>query len=460
VLERFFKLQEMGTTPGTEVRAGLVTFMTMSYIIFLQRGLLGSPAPVGAGMDPGAVVVVTCLASAVGCLVMGLLANYPVGLAPGMGENFFFVTVAGMTVAGHIVGWRVALTATFISGAFFLLLSAFRFRERIFDAVPDGPKHAIAVGIGLLIAFSGFQKAGIIVGDPLAQVRLGSLDRPETLLAIFGLIVTAVLWARGVRGAFLFGIIATAVLGVATGLLSLQGFASLPPSIEPVAFKLDFPGTLNLTMLPVVLIFLFMVLFDTVGTLIGVGDQAGLMKEGKLERAGEALMADAIGTTFGAALGSSTVTSYVESAAGVAEGGRTGLTAVTVGLLFILTVFFTPIVELIGGGTMVTHTLAVGTQQMEVQVLLLPVVAPVMILVGCLMASGVGNIAWKDPTEALPAFLVILGMPLTMNIANGFALGFVAYPLVKFASGRGREVSWLVYALGVVFLLYFIFLRH
>jgi AGZA family xanthine/uracil permease-like MFS transporter len=213
-------------------------------------------------------------------------------------------------------------------------------------------------------------------------------------------------------------------------------------------------------MLPVVLIFLFMVLFDTVGTLIGVGDQAGLMKEGKLERAGEALMADAIGTTFGAALGSSTVTSYVESAAGVAEGGRTGLTAVTVGLLFILTVFFTPIVELIGDGTMVTHTLAVGTQQMEVQVLLLPVVAPVMILVGCLMASGVGNIAWKDPTEALPAFLVILGMPLTMNIANGFALGFVAYPLVKFASGRGREVSWLVYALGVVFLLYFIFLRH
>lgn len=460
MLERIFRLREMGTTAGTEVRAGLVTFMTMSYIIFLQRGLLGSPAPAGAGMDPGAVVVVTCLASAVGSIVMGLVANYPVGLAPGMGENFFFVTVAGMTVAGEVVGWRVALTATFISGALFLILSVFRVRERIFDAIPHGLKHAIAVGIGLLIAFSGLQKAGVIVGDPLAQVRLGSLDRPETLLALFGLVVTAMLWARGVRGAFLLGIVVTTLAGSLTGLLSPQGLAGLPPSIEPIAFKLDFPGTLNLTMLPIVLVFLFMVLFDTVGTLIGVGEQAGLMRDGRLERAGEALLADAVGTTVGAAMGSSTVTSYVESAAGVAEGGRTGLTAVTVGILFVLTIFFTPLVEMIGGGTMITHTLAVGGEQLEVQVLLLPVVAPVMILVGCLMASGVGNIEWKDPTEALPAFLVIVGMPLTMNIANGFAMGFVAYPLMKVAAGRGKEVSWLVYLLGVVFLLYFIFLRQ
>lgn len=449
-----------GAKISTEIRAGLVTFMTMSYIIFVQRAVLGGPPPSGAGMDPGAVVVVTCLASALACFVMGLVANYPIALAPVMGENFFFVTVAGMTVAGQVVGWRVALTATFISGALFLALSAFRVREHIFEAIPEGLKYAISVGIGVFIAFIGMQKAGIIMGDPLTQVTLGPLSRPETLLALFGLAVTSSLWARGVRGAFLIGILITTLAGLAFGLVTFHGLVSAPPSIAPIALQLDFPGTLKLAMLPVVVIFLFMVLFDTIGTLIGVGEQAGFIKNGRMERAGRALLADAVGTTAGAAMGSSTVSSYIESAAGVAEGGRTGLTAITAGAMFLLAIFFTPLVEMIGGGNLITHTLQLGPQQIEVQIVLLPIIAPVMILVGCMMAAGVRKIEWKDPTEALPAFLVIVGMPLTYNIANGFALGFVAYPLLKLAAGRGREVSPLVYVLGIIFLAYFAFLRH
>jgi len=460
MLERFFGLSSRGTTVPTEIRAGVVTFMTMSYVIFVQRAVLGGPPPQGAGMDPGAVVVVTCLASALACFVMGLVANYPIALAPVMGENFFFVTVAGMTVAGQVVGWRVALTATFIAGALFLVLSVFHIREAIFDAIPVSLKYAISVGIGLFIAFIGLQRAGVIVGDPLSQVRLGPLDRPETLLALFGLLVTAVLWAREVRGAFFLGIAITTAAGLGFGLVTFHGVASLPPSIAPIAFQLDFGRTLNLAMLPIVLIFLFMVLFDTIGTLVGVGDQAGLMKDGKLERAGKALFADAVGTTAGAAMGSSTVSSYIESAAGVAEGGRTGLTAIVSGVMFLLAILFTPLVEMIGGGNMVTHTLELGGQSLDVQILLLPVLAPVMVLVGCLMVSGVRKIEWSDPTEALPAFLVIIGMPLTYNIANGFALGFVSYPLMKLAAGRGREVSAIVYVLGGIFLLYFIFLLH
>lgn len=460
MLERLFGLEAHGTSAATEIRAGVVTFMTMCYIIFVQRAVLGGPPPAGAGMDPGAVVVVTCLASALACFVMGFVANYPIALAPVMGENFFFVTVAGMTVAGEVVGWRVALTATFISGTLFLLLSFFRVREHIFEAIPESLKFAISVGIGFFIAFIGLQKAGIIIGDPLSQVTLGPLSRPETLLSLFGLAVTAALWARKVRGAFLIGIAATTLAGLLFGLVTFQGVVSSPPSIAPIALQMDFERTLNLAMMPIVIIFLFMVLFDTIGTLIGVGEQAGLIKDGKLERAGKALLADAVGTTAGAAMGSSTVSSYIESAAGVAEGGRTGLTAITAGVMFLLSILFTPLVEMVGGGTLITHTLAVGPQKIDVQLVLLPVIAPVMILVGCLMASGVRKIEWKDPTEAFPAFLVILGMPLTYNIANGFALGFVSYPLIKLAAGRGREVSVLVYLLGLVFLAYFVFLRH
>jgi len=460
MLNRLFGLRAHGTTAATEVRAGIVTFMTMCYIVFVQRALLGGEPPIGAGMDPGAVVVSVCIASALACFVMGLVANYPVALAPCMGENFFFVAVAGMTVGGELVGWRVALTAVFIAGAMFLVLSTLRLRERVFDAIPEGLKYAIAVGIGLFIALIGFQKAGVIIVDPFTGVTLGSLHEGPTLLALFGLAMTAILWARGVRGAFLIGIVLTTVAGLPFGLVTYHGLASPPPSIAPIAFQLDFPGTLRATMLPVIIIFLFMVLFDTVGTLIGVGERAGLIRHGKLERAGQALFADAIGTTAGALIGSSTVSSYIESAAGVAEGGRTGLTAVVVGVLFLLTMFFTPLVEMIGGGVAVSRSFGVGPGAGEIQYVLLPAVAPVMILVGCLMASVVRKIEWDDPTEALPAFLVIVGMPLTYNIANGFALGFISYPLLKLVTGRGREASWLVYVLGVLFIWYLAFRGH
>jgi AGZA family xanthine/uracil permease-like MFS transporter len=459
VLERLFALERHGTTISTEVRAGVVTFMTMSYILFVQRGLLGSPPPAGAGMDPGAVVVAACLASAAACLVMGLGANYPVALAPGMGENFFFVTVAGLSIGGTVLGWPVAMTATFLAGALFLVLSFFRVREYVFQAVPEGLKYAIAVGIGVLIAFFGLQKAGIVVGEPFAQVTIGRFDRPETQLALFGLLVTTILWVRRVRGAFLLGIVVTTLAGWAFGLVHYHGFFSLPPSPAPVAFHFDFARTLTVGLVPVLIVFLFLDLFDTIGTLIAVGEQAGLMKEGRLENAGRALLADAVGTVVGASLGSSTVTSYVESTAGVAEGGRTGLTAVVAGLCFLLALFCYPLVEMVGGGVTVTQVLAVGPDRLEIPFLLIPTVAPILILVGCLMMRGVTRIDWHDPTEALPAFLVILGIPLAFNIATGIALGFIAWALTKTAAGRAREVSPLVYALALLFLAYFLFVR-
>ena len=459
MLERLFALKAHDTTAGTEVRAGVVTFMTMSYILFVQRGLLGAPPPAGAGMDPGAVVVAAALASAAACLVMGLGANYPVALAPGMGENFFFVTVAGMSVSGAVLGWRVALTATFLAGLLFLALSLFRVRERVFHAVPEGLKYAIAVGIGVLIAFFGLQKAGIVVGEPFSQVTLGRLDRPETLLALFGLLVTAILWARRVRGAFLLGIVITTLAGWAAGLLQWHGLFALPPSPAPLALQFDFARTLSLAVVPVLVVFVFLDLFDTIGTLIAVGDQAGLLREGRLENAGRALLADAVGSVVGASLGSSTVTSYVESAAGVAEGGRTGMTAVVAGLCFLVALFFYPLVEMVGGGMTVTHVLAVGPERIEVPFLLIPTVAPVLVLVGCLMMRGVTRIDWHDPAEALPAFLVILGIPLSFNIATGIALGFITWVLLKAVTGRWREVSPLVGVLALLFLLYFLFVR-
>jgi AGZA family xanthine/uracil permease-like MFS transporter len=443
-LERRFLLADHGTSVTTEVRAGIVTFMTLCYILFVQRAVLGGAPPHGAGMDPDAVVVAACLASALATLVMALAANYPLALAPCMGENFFFVSVAATAVGG----WRTALAAVFVSGAVFLLLSAFRFREKIIAAVPESLKYAISVGIGLFIAFIGLQKGGLLASDPFTFVKLGPLHSPVALLTAFGLLVTAGLYVRRVPGAFLWGMLATTGAGLATGMVHFSGFFSLPPSIGPVFLKLDLAGLLSVKMIPVVLIFLFMVLFDTVGTLIGVANQAGLLENGQLPRAGRALLADAVGTTAGAAMGSSTVSAFIESSAGVAEGGRTGLTSVVTALCFLGAMFCTPLVAMVGGGVVQEGTVY------------LPVIAPVLIVVGSLMAKSVKEIEWSDPTEALPSFLVILGMPLTFNIANGFALGFVSYPLLKLLSGRWREASPLVYVLGVLFLLYFAFLSH
>jgi AGZA family xanthine/uracil permease-like MFS transporter len=431
VLERLFRLREHGTTPRAELRGGIVTFLAMAYVIFVNPGVLSN-----AGMDFGAVMVATCVSAAAATALMGLLANYPIALASGMGENFFFVAVATGTVTGTAVGWRAALAAVFASGVLFLGLGAFRVRERIFEAIPSSLKDAIGTGIGLLVAFIGLKEAGLIVAAPGTLVRLGHLGSPSTLLALGGLVLTVGLHVRGNPGAVLFGMLATAAAGLALGLIPFTGIFGRPPSIAPVLFKLDLPALLNPSMAPVVMVFLFMALFDTVGTLVGVGSQAGLVRDGKLARAGRAFVADASGTTLGALLGTSTVTAYIESSAGVTAGGRTGLSAIVTAVLFLLALFFGPAVKMIGGGVSGFH----------------PVTAPALILVGALMNRS-RYIAWEKPDEAFPAFLVVLGIPLTFSIADGLALGFIAYPILKLVSGKAREVHPFLYAIAGLFVL-------
>ncbi|HME92217.1 MAG TPA: NCS2 family permease [Myxococcaceae bacterium] len=427
-----FKLAERGTAAATEIRAGLTTFLTMAYVIFVQPAVLSA-----AGMDFGAVMAATCVASALASFVMALASDYPVALAPAMGENFFFVAVATGVATGQAVGWRAALAAVFASGILFLLLGAFRFRERIFEALPPGIKHAIGVGIGLFIAFIGLKEGGLVVAAPGSLVRLGKLSSPPALVCIAGLVVTSALLARRVRGAILAGIAAAALVGAALGVVKFQGVVAPPPSLAPVAFQLDLRALVSATMLPVVAVFFFMVLLDTVGTLVAVEAQAGLLRDGKLERAGRAFLADAVGTTAGALLGTSTVSAYIESSTGVAEGGRTGLTAVVTGLCFLLALFFHPLVEALGGGFSGLH----------------PVTAPALLIVGSLMARGVREIPWDDPVEAIPAFLLAVGMPLTFSIADGFALGFISYAALRLLSGRWRGVSPLVYVMALLFVL-------
>lgn len=443
-MERLFKLRENSTTVRTEVRAGVVTFMAMAYIIFVQPAVMA-----GAGMDFGAVMVATCLSSALATLVMAFVANYPIALAPCMGENFFFVMVATGAVTGAAIGWQATLAAVFISGVLFLLLSFFKIREKIFESVPSSLKSAISVGIGLFIALIGLKNGGIIVPDPATMVALGDLTAQPTLLALGGLLLISVLLSLKMKGSLLIGLVVTAIAGIPLGIVQYCGIVDTPPSLAPVLLQLDFKSLLNITMLPVIAIFLFMVLFDTIGTLIGVGQQAGLMTEGKLPRAGRALLADAAGTTAGALMGSSTVSSYIESAAGVSEGGRTGLTGVVTAVLFLLAIFFFPVVRMVGGGFEVVEG-----------VFLYPVTAPVLIIVGYFMAGGVTNIPWDDPTEALPAFITILGIPLTYNIAYGIALGFISYALIKPLSGQGKEVPLLVYIMAALLIVLFLLRIH
>jgi AGZA family xanthine/uracil permease-like MFS transporter len=404
----------------------------MSYIIFVQPAVLSQ-----AGMDFGAVMAATCIASALAIFVMGFYANYPIALAPGMGENFFF---AYGVVLGMGVSWQIALGAVFLSGVAFLLLSLFRLREMVIEAVPRGLQHAIAGAIGLFIAFIGLQQAGLVVGSPGSLVQLGDVRQPPALLALGGLLISGTLLIRRVRGALLWGMLTTALLGVSCGLIEFRGLVSAPPSLAPTLFQLDVKGALALPV--VTLIFLYMVLFDTVGTVIGVSDQAGFLKEGRIPRVERVLISDAIGTTLGAALGTSTVTSYIESNAGVAEGGRTGLANMVTGLLFLLALFFLPLVQMVGGGCAV-----------EGGRVLYPVTAPVMILVGFMMMKSISRIAWNEASEGIPAFLTLVGMPLTYNIAHGLAFGFISYPLLKLLSGQGRQVHLLVYVLGLLLLL-------
>lgn len=441
LLNRLFKLEEHGTTIGTEIRGGVVTFLTMSYIIFVQPAILSQ-----AGMDFGAVMAATCISSAVAIFLMGLLANYPIALAPGMGENFFFTYTV---VLGMGISWQVALGAVFISGVAFILLSAVRLREMVIEAIPPSLQHAIAAAIGFFIAFIGLQQAGIVVGNPGSLVQLGDITRPPVLLALAGIIITSVLVVRKIQGAILWGMVVTAVLGLPFGLVKFHGIISAPPSLAPTFLKMDPVGAWNMGLATVILVFLFMVLFDTVGTVIGVSTQAGYLKNGKLPRAGRVLMTDAIATTLGAALGTSTVTSYIESSSGIAAGARTGLANMMTGTLFLLSLFFVPLVQMIGGGV----EIADGK-------FLYPITAPVLILVGCMMATSLLKINWQEWSEAIPAFLTMIGMPLTYNIAHGLAFGIISYPLLKLLGGKGKEVSWLMYLLGLVFVLRYALMKN
>lgn len=430
-IHRFFRLKENNTTIRTEFIGGLTTFMTMSYIIFVQPAILSV-----AGMDKGAVMVATCISSAIATLLMGLLAKYPVALAPAMGHNIFFAVIVCGTMG---YSWQVALGAVFISGMIFIGLSVIGVWEVLVEAVPDSLKHAIAVGIGLLIALIGLEYGGLVVATPGVLIGIGNLTSKPVILVLFGVVCTSVLMALRVPGAILLGIIATALAGIPAGVVKYHGFLSAPPSLAPTIFKLDILGALNLGLLTVIFTFFFLDLFDTMGTLIGVSGPAGFLKKGKLPRVNQAMFSDAVGTVGGALLGTSTVTSYIESTTGIAQGAKTGLANVFTSILFMAALFFSPLAEMIGG------------EYMHEGLALHPVIAPPLIIVGCLMMTCVSFIPWKDITEAIPAFLTIIIMPFTVSITEGIAFGFISYSILKLAAGKGKQVHWIIYAFSILF---------
>jgi AGZA family xanthine/uracil permease-like MFS transporter len=438
LLDARFRLSANRTTVRTEVLAGVTTFLTMAYIIFVQPAVLSA-----AGMDFGAVLTATCLATALATVLMALLANYPIAVAPAMGHNFFF---AYSVVLGMKVPWRIALGGVAIAGLVFILTAGIGLRERLITAIPASLKHAIAAGIGLLIAAIGLQWAGLIVASPGTLVTLGSLHTRPAALAVVGLLLSAILMARKVPGAFLWGILASTAIGLPLGLVQFQGVVGAPPSITPTLLQLDIAGAFAPGMVAVIFVFFFLALFDSVGTLVGVGQQAGFIHDGVLPRARQALLADAIGTVAGAALGTSTVTAYIESGAGIAAGGRTGLASLVTAALFLLSLLFYPLVRMVGGG----YTAGGAT--------LYPVIAPPLILVGTMMIGGLRHVAWDDPTEAIPAFLTLVMMPLAVSITEGVAFGVVSYAALKLAAGRRAEAHPLVYAFALLFVARYLFL--
>jgi len=486
MLDRFFGLSRHGTTVRTELLAGLTTFLTMAYIIFLQPAILsGRLSGQDTGMDFYAVTVATCVSAAVATAIMALYARYPIAQAPGMGENFFFLltvlpaaatmirqqVAAGTLAPGETSDWRVALGVVFVSGVLFLLLSLCGLRQVLLDTTGPSMRHAMAGGIGLFIATIGLKNSGLIVilrgvrpeMDTLAMNH--QLASPDLIVFFFGLLLTAGLCARRVPGAIFWGIVAAAILSVAlkeglpytpdgiaqsevvtkSMLMSPGGFevaetlVSEPPSMEPTFFKLDVIRALSWPMIPLVLIFLFMVVFDTLGTLVAVAERAGLMKDNQLPRARQAFLSDAAASVVGAVCGTSTVTSFIESTAGVQQGGRTGLTALTTAVLFVLALFFSPIIKMVGSYP--------------------PITAPALVVVGSMMMMSIAKIEWSNFAEAMPAFLIVVGIPLSYSIADGLALGFISYPIVKLISGQGRDVKWPMYVIAAVLVAYFAAIR-
>jgi AGZA family xanthine/uracil permease-like MFS transporter len=440
IINDYFKLEELNTNIRIEIIAGITTFMTMAYIIFVNPAMISQ-----TGMDFGSAMMATCISAALSTILMGIYANYPIALAPGMGENAFFTFTVCITMG---ISWQVALGCVFIEGIIFIFLTLTKIRQALIDSIPASIRYGTACGIGMLIAFVGLIDSGIVTKHPSTLVTLGDLTSVPTLLSVFGLIVTGVFLVKNIKGAILWGILITALLGIPLGVVKYQGFISLPPSMSPTFFKMDIPGALNLGLLSIVFIFLFMDIFDTVGTLAGVGEIGGFMRAGKLPRAGKAMMTDAIGTCIGAVCGTPTVTSYIESASGISSGGRSGFASIITGLLFFASLFFYPLIKMIGG----------GYQALDGS-LLHPVTAPALIIVGSMMLHSIIKIDWKDYSESIPAFLVIITMPLTFSIATGIAMGFVSYSALKLFTGKGKDVSWLVYLLSVLFILRFAYLK-
>lgn len=440
-MKRYFQFEELGTNYKREFLAGLTTFLSMAYILFVNPATLSLSAvpnlPAGVGMDKGAVFVATALAAAVGSLIMGIFARYPIALAPGMGINAFFAYTVILTMG---IPWQTAIAGTLMSGLIFIALTASGFREKIINAIPVELKHAVAAGIGLFIAFIGFQNAGLIVKNEAVLVGLGDLTKGTTLLAIFGVFVTVILMTRKINGAVFFGMVLTAIVGMITGLIHAPtSIIGSIPSIQPTfgVALIHFGDIFTAKMLVVILTFFFIDFFDTAGTLVAVANQAGLIKDNKLPRAGRALFADASATVIGAIFGTSTTTAYIESSAGVAAGGRSGFTAVVSAGFFLLALFFSPLLSVVTAS----------------------VTAPALIIVGILMVSSLGEIDWKKFETAVPAFFTIIAMPLTYSIATGIAIGFIFYPITMVVKGRGKEVNPIMYVMAVIFVLYFIFVR-
>ncbi|GAB6099973.1 NCS2 family permease [Halanaerocella petrolearia] len=432
LLDSLFNLEEHNTDVRTEVMAGITTFMTMAYIIFVNPSIVSK-----TGMPIEAVMIATAMSSAFATLCMAFLANYPFALAPGMGINAYFTYTV---VLGMGLSWQEALGAVFISGLIFIVLTLTKVRKRIINAMPTNLKSAISAGMGLFIALLGMENAGIVVNSKATLVTLGDLTTPATLLAIVGIIITVLLMAKEFKGSILIGIVITTALGIPFGVVEAPEALIKVPALadwKPVMFQADIGGALDVGLFTVIFSFLFVDMFDTAGALIGVSQQGGFLDEdGNLPKVDNALFADSIGTIAGSMMGTPTVTTYVESATGVAQGGRTGLTGVVVALCFVLSIFFSPVIAIVPAAA----------------------TAPALIIVGSMMMQNALHIEWDKVTESIPAFITIIAMPFTYSISTGISLGFIFYPIIKFLYGEGRQVDWIVYIFGGLFIVKYIYL--
>jgi AGZA family xanthine/uracil permease-like MFS transporter len=433
-LERYFEFKKLNTTWKTEILAGVTTFVTMAYIVFVNPSILKD-----AGMPVPAVFAATCLAAAFGSILMGAFARYPIALAPGMGLNAYFTYTV---VKGMGVPWQTALGAVFLSGVAFLILTVTGIRQWIIAAIPSELYAAVSAGIGLFIAFVGLRNAGIVKADPATIVSMGNLRDPNVALAVFGILIIATLQAWKVRAAILLGILSTTAVGAAAGLVHWQPQSYQWSDISGTMLHLDIRGALGLGLLEIVFVFLFVDLFDNLGTLMGVSKKAGLLESGnskpgsRIPRLNRILLTDATATIGGSLLGTTTVVSYIESAAGVAAGGRTGVTSIVTGLLFLATLFIAPLIGAVPSAA----------------------TAPALVVVGGLMISAVAEIPWDDACTAFPAFLTLITIPLTFSIANGLACGIISYVIIHLASGRGRQVPWAAYLLAVLLMIRFVYI--